>query len=74
MSEMRFWRADPHEFGPGKTHLVADEHDHPAMLCGRFIEDVPGRWVNKPTTMMNVCKLCVRAWKRLQQPTLGGIE
>ena len=57
MSKNRLWAADPHEFGPGKVHIV-DDKDETKTMCGRFTSAIPGRRADasKPT-----CKTCLNA-------------
>jgi len=64
MSEpQKLWAADPHQFGPGKIHLIDDE-DLARTYCGKIMAAFPGKPVTsgKPS-----CKICVDAKpKRIQ--------
>ena len=51
------WVADPHEFGPGKTHLV-DAENNERTLCGKWLKAVPGKMA---TTGRGTCKICLNA-------------
>lgn len=57
MSEHRLWAADPHQYGPGKVHIV-DGNEETKTLCGRFLAAVPGAisTSGKPT-----CRICLDA-------------
>jgi 5-methylcytosine-specific restriction endonuclease McrA len=59
----RVWAADPHQFGPGKIHLI-DDRDETKTLCGRPLSSFPGRPVSngQPT-----CKVCIEAPERRRQ-------
>lgn len=50
MDEKRllYWQASPHQWGPGKIHLVASE-EQSKTLCGKALEKCPGRWVSSQT-------------------------
>lgn len=37
----RLWVANPHQYGPGKIHIV-DDKDGDKTFCGRFLSAVPG--------------------------------
>jgi hypothetical protein len=43
------WAADPHEFGPGKIHLV-DAENQEKTLCGKIV-----------STGRGTCKICLNA-------------
>jgi hypothetical protein len=51
----RLWAADPHEFGPGKIHIVDDEDDK-RTYCGRYLEAIPG---NPVEVGRATCKHCL---------------
>lgn len=57
MSEQQLWAADPHQYGPGKVHIV-DDSDKAKTLCGRFLSAIPGKsaTATKPT-----CRICLDA-------------
>lgn len=37
----KLWQADPHKYGPGKTHIICDE-DKTRSRCGKAIDAIPG--------------------------------
>jgi hypothetical protein len=51
------WAADPHEFGPGKIHLV-DAENTERTLCGKWLKAVPGKLTN---TGRGTCRICLNA-------------
>src|SRR5215469_6801385 len=52
--QRNLWAALPHQFGPGKVHLVWEDGK---TKCGKFLDDVPGR--PRTGTLKDVdCKLC----------------
>jgi hypothetical protein len=51
------WAADPHEFGPGKIHLV-DAQNQEKTLCGKWLRAVPGKLA---TSGRGTCKICLNA-------------
>jgi len=53
------YAADPHEFGPGKIHLV-DAENQERTLCGKWLKAVPGKVVS---TGRDTCKICLNAVK-----------
>lgn len=60
----RLWAADPHQFGPGKIHIV-DAADASKTFCGRFLSAIPGRVSEsgQPT-----CRICLdRVVRRPEQ-------
>lgn len=55
----KLWAADPHQYGPGKVHIVDDSNED-KTLCGRFLSAVPGSVSSgKPT-----CRICLDATVR----------
>lgn len=50
------WRAAPHQFGPGKVHVV-DRADPARTFCGRLLEELPG----KPAYGMADCRSCAKS-------------
>lgn len=40
--EPALWQADPHEFGPGKIHII-DPEEQTKTVCGRMLSAVPGK-------------------------------
>ena len=59
-SLFELWAANPHQYGPGKVHIV-DPKDKSKTLCGRFLAAVPGSYnpEGKPT-----CRICLDATVR----------
>jgi len=60
------WAADPHEFGPGKVHLV-DAENTERTLCGKWLRAVPGKIA---TTGRGTCKICLNAVENRQHNKL----
>lgn len=56
----KLWAADPHDFGPGKVHVVLVGEDD-RLFCGRLVADVPGRWSRERKA---TCQICIRAGRR----------
>lgn len=56
-AQYALWAADPHEFGPGKIHLV-DNEDHERTLCGKWLKAVPGKLTRAGRA---TCKICLNA-------------
>lgn len=53
-AEQKLWAADPHQFGPGKVHII-DDKDDSKTLCGRYTAAIPG----KPTISgQATCRIC----------------
>ncbi len=52
----RLWAADPHQFGPGKVHVV-DDKDARKTLCGKFLSAMPGSARATKAT----CRICLNA-------------
>jgi hypothetical protein len=50
----RYWKADPHQFGPGKVHVIHE--DGQKVICGRPLKLIPGREI--PAGACN-CKGCL---------------
>lgn len=51
----QLWAADPHQYGPGKIHILDDKEDG-RTLCGKFTSTMPG----KPTSASRAnCKICL---------------
>ena len=57
MSAPRLWAADPHVYGPGKTHLVDDEAPE-KTVCGKILAACPGREIKVGTA---TCRVCLNA-------------
>lgn len=53
-AEHRLWAANPHQFGPGKVHIV-DESDETKTFCGRFLDAIPGSWSGAKQATCRVC-------------------
>jgi hypothetical protein len=51
------WAANPHEFGPGKIHLV-DAQNEEKTLCGKWLRAVPGKQMSSGRA---TCKICLNA-------------
>lgn len=51
------YQADPHEFGPGKVHLI-DAENLERTLCGKWLRAVPGKTT---TSGRGTCKICLNA-------------
>lgn len=54
-NESKLWAADPHQFGPGKVHIVDDQNEGKTM-CGRFLSAVPESWTGAKQA---TCKICL---------------
>lgn len=52
-----YWKADPHQWGPGRTHVIHKDGTH--TLCGRPLLDVPGQPV--PAVEYD-CRACAQAF------------
>jgi 5-methylcytosine-specific restriction endonuclease McrA len=57
MNEHRLWSADPHQYGPGKVHIV-DNKEETKTLCGRFLSAIPGR---RNDATQATCRVCLDA-------------
>jgi hypothetical protein len=55
------WAADPHEYGPGKVHVV-DVKDRQKTFCGRFRSAIPGRIADPEAKA--TCRSCLDAIPR----------
>lgn len=56
-----YWQANPHQWGPGKIHLV-DGGEGRKTLCGKALEKCPGRWVSPQTLGVgSSCHGCANA-------------
>lgn len=53
---MKLWKADPHQYGEGKTHLIDLEFEH-KTYCGKETALFPGKSV---TTGTANCKVCIQ--------------
>lgn len=51
------WVANPHQYGPGKTHIVDDE-DTQRTFCGKWLSAVPGKLYLQGIAN---CKTCLNA-------------
>lgn len=51
------WFANPHEYGPGKVHLV-DAESQEKTLCGKFLRAIPG---TRRDSGRATCKICLNA-------------
>jgi hypothetical protein len=56
----RLWAADPHQYGPGKVHIV-DSSDESKTMCGRFVAAIPGR---SASARQATCRICLDAVMR----------
>lgn len=62
----KLWAADPHQYGPGKIHIVDDE-DGSRTFCGKILSAMPG----KPTTATKAtCRICLNAVPNREQQKL----
>lgn len=52
-----YWKADPHPWGPGRTHVIHE--DGARTLCGRPLTDVPGQPV--PAVEYD-CRACAQTF------------
>jgi 5-methylcytosine-specific restriction endonuclease McrA len=50
------WAANPHEYGPGKVHMV-DPENREKTYCGRFTAAIPGKPVQ---TGKATCQICLQ--------------
>ncbi len=53
----RLWSANPHQYGPGKIHIV-DEKVDDKTLCGRFLSAIPG---SSTAATKATCRICLDA-------------
>lgn len=53
---LQYWKADPHQWGPGKTHIIHD--DGTKTLCGVPLSNCLGQHI--PTHEYD-CRACARA-------------
>jgi len=61
--DVQLWQADPHQFGPGKTHALDPEKTE-RTYCGKITSAIPGR----PISVGQVtCKVCIDGPARRQQ-------
>lgn len=51
------WAADPHQFGPGKVHMV-DSDDAERTLCGKWLKAISGKLAQSGRA---TCKICLNA-------------
>lgn len=51
------WAADPHEYGPGKVHIV-DAENRDKTLCGKWLRAVPGKSIPGGRA---TCRICLNA-------------
>jgi 5-methylcytosine-specific restriction endonuclease McrA len=58
-NQHRLWAADPHQFGPGKVHIV-DTQDSSKTLCGRPLASMPGSTRATKATCKTCCEAAVR--------------
>lgn len=54
---MKLWQADPHQYGPGKMHIIDPDAPEKTM-CGRLTSAVPGK---PKTTGTPTCRICLDA-------------
>lgn len=54
---MQTWAANPHQFGPGKKHVI-DDKDNARTMCGKVLSAVPGKLVHDDKAD---CKICITA-------------
>ena len=52
----RFWKAAPHQWGPGKIHVIRE--DGVTTLCGLALKSIPGHYI--PAVEYD-CKACAQA-------------
>ena len=64
------WAADPHEFGPGKVHLV-DAADREKTFCGKWLKAVPGKLT---TVGRATCKICLNAVENRKHNSMMDAE
>jgi 5-methylcytosine-specific restriction endonuclease McrA len=59
MNVTRYWRANNHQWGSGKTHFFDDEREG-RTVCGLYIDKAPGREV--PASLVKVidCVGCLK--------------
>lgn len=51
------WAASPHQFGPGKKHVL-DDKDAERTMCGKVLSAVPGKLTSDENAD---CKVCITA-------------
>lgn len=57
----RYWKADPHQWGPGQTHII--DGDERKTLCGKLLSECPGRPVS---TNEYSCRACAKVLESRQ--------
>ncbi len=57
---VKLWQADPHQFGPGKIHIV-NPADGKKTFCGQFLSACPGKVKEGGNA---TCKICLNAEPR----------
>jgi len=62
-TQRQFWQADPHQFGPGKVHVISID-DKDKTCCGQYLTACPGKIT---TTVLASCKNCLNAEARRQE-------
>jgi hypothetical protein len=60
LSNSRLWAADPHQFGPGKVHIVSDD-DTSKTYCGVLLSACPGREAKQANA---TCRSCLNIFER----------
>src|SRR6266478_158937 len=70
--EQKLWAADPHQYGPGKTHIV-DHEDERKTYCGRWLKAIPGKYTptGKATCLTCLNGTVSRVELRKQQALWG---
>ena len=76
----KFWKADPHQWGPGQTHLFHE--DGTKTACGKLLASIPGKPVEAAEYTCRACAQAVitrenrekseRAWQARQEQYLAG--
>ena len=60
---MAYWKASPHQFGPGKVHIIHPE-DANKTLCGVRLKFCPGEYAEQATA---TCLGCGRSFESQQE-------
>lgn len=60
------WAAEPHQFGPGKVHVVDGENAE-QTICGRWLRAVPGKLTPNGRATCQVCLNAIENRARQQE-------
>ena len=60
LQAIALWKANPHEWGPGKIHLIEPDSQPPKLVCGRLIKNVPGELMVRADGAEPTCQACIQ--------------